>query len=128
MASNKLPTVQNDAEDPSATASSLAALIRSLGCVPCHWVGASMGGFVGMRLAVRHPSLLRSLTLVGSSVTPEPHPWRYRMLNLMARCLGVRAVTRLIMPVQFGPRFLQDPARVQDRQTWRKGFFIKAFG
>jgi pimeloyl-ACP methyl ester carboxylesterase len=95
-----------------------AALIRSLGCAPCHWVGSSMGGFVGLRLAVRHPSLLRSLVLLGSSATREPHPWRYRLLNLMARCLGVRAVTRLVMPVQFSPRFLQDPARAEERQTW----------
>jgi 3-oxoadipate enol-lactonase len=95
-----------------------AALIRALDCGPCHWVGSSMGGFVGMRLAVRHPSLLRSLVLVGSSATTEPHPWRYRLLNGMARCLGVRAVTRLVMPVQFSPRFLQDPARAEQRQTW----------
>jgi pimeloyl-ACP methyl ester carboxylesterase len=95
-----------------------AALIQQLGLGPCHWVGSSMGGFVGLRLAVRHASLLRSLVLVGSSATREPHPWRYRMLNLLARCLGVRAVTRLVMPVQFSPRFLHDPARAEDRQKW----------
>lgn len=51
-----------------------ACLIRSLGCAPCHFVGFSMGGFVGMRLAARHPGLLRSLAPVGTSASPEPQP------------------------------------------------------
>ena len=95
-----------------------AALIRALECGPCHFVGCSMGGFVGLRLAVRHPELLRSLVLIGSCATPEPHPWRYRMLNLMARCFGVWAVTRFVMPVVFSKRFLNDPSRVEERRTW----------
>lgn len=39
-----------------------ASLIRTLNADPCHFVGCSMGGMVGMRLAVRHADLLRSLT------------------------------------------------------------------
>ena len=31
---------------------------------PVHFVGLSMGGFVGLRLALHHPELLRSLTLM----------------------------------------------------------------
>src|SRR5258705_4258305 len=34
---------------------------------PIHFVGLSMGGFVGMRLAARKPHLLRSLTLLETS-------------------------------------------------------------
>lgn len=49
-----------------------AGLIRALGCGPCHFLGFSMGGFVGMRLAVRRPELVRSLVLVGTSASREP--------------------------------------------------------
>src|SRR5687767_10090204 len=67
-----------------------AGLVRALGCAPCHFVGCSMGGFVGMRLAVRHADLLRSLVLAGSSASPEPRPWRFRLMCWAARVLGVR--------------------------------------
>ncbi|QDU24121.1 alpha/beta fold hydrolase [Urbifossiella limnaea] len=95
-----------------------AGLIRALGGAPCHFVGSSMGGFVGMRLAVRHAELLRSLVLVGSSASPEPSPWRFRLMSWAARLLGVRAVTPGVMPVQFGPHFLRDPRRDDERRAW----------
>src|SRR6185369_4898317 len=48
------------------------ALIQALGAAPCHFVGLSMGGFVGMRLAARYPALIRSLSLLETSAGPEP--------------------------------------------------------
>lgn len=95
-----------------------AGLIRALGCGPCHFLGFSMGGFVGMRLAVRHPELVRSLVLVGTSASHEPRRLRYRLFGLCARAFGVRAVTPLVMPVQFGRRFLRAPARAAERREW----------
>ncbi|TMA21242.1 MAG: alpha/beta hydrolase, partial [Deltaproteobacteria bacterium] len=35
-------------------------IIEKLGAAPCHFLGLSMGGFIGMRLAARRPELLRS--------------------------------------------------------------------
>jgi pimeloyl-ACP methyl ester carboxylesterase len=32
-----------------------ASLIHELDAAPCHFAGLSMGGFVGMRLAIHHP-------------------------------------------------------------------------
>src|SRR5262249_4732697 len=43
------------------------ALIEDLGVAPVHFVGLSMGGFVGFRLAARHASLLRSLVILESA-------------------------------------------------------------
>ena len=43
--------------------------IERLGVAPCHFVGLSMGGFVGMRIAARRPELLRSLVLLATSAT-----------------------------------------------------------
>jgi pimeloyl-ACP methyl ester carboxylesterase len=95
-----------------------AALITALGCAPCHFVGLSMGGFVGMRLALRHPSLLRSLALLETSADPEPAETigRYRLLALIARWFGLRIVAGRVMPIMFGEKFLNDPARAQLRQ------------
>ena len=47
-------------------------LIQKLNCGPCHFVGLSMGGFVGLRLAIRHAHLLKSLTVIDSSAGTEP--------------------------------------------------------
>ncbi len=95
-----------------------AALIRHLGCGPCHFVGFSMGGFVGQRLAVRHPELLHSLTLIGSSASPEPNALRFRLMGWVARLFGVRAVTSQVMAVQFSTDFLRDPSREEVRRVW----------
>ncbi len=95
-----------------------AALIRHLACGPCHFVGFSMGGFVGQRLAVRHPELLRSLTLIGSSASPEGNAFRFRLMGWVARVFGVRAVTPWVMPVQFGTGFLRDANREAERRDW----------
>jgi pimeloyl-ACP methyl ester carboxylesterase len=95
-----------------------AALITALGCTPCHFVGLSMGGFVGMRLALRHPSLIQSLALLETSADPEPaeNAGRYRLLALVARWFGLRMVAGQVMPVMFGEKFLKDPARASLRQ------------
>lgn len=99
----------------------VVALIRALDAGPCHFVGLSMGGFIGLRLAARYPELVRSLTLIGTSADPEPRENvpRYRFLNLVARWLGLGLVADRIMPIMFGQTFLSDPARAEERALWR---------
>ncbi|MDS4022395.1 MAG: alpha/beta hydrolase [Candidatus Competibacter sp.] len=98
-----------------------AALMAALGCAPCHFVGLSMGGFVGMRLAFRYPHLIRSLVLMETSADPEPQEniGRYRLLNFIARWLGWRMIVGRIMPIMFGQKFLNDPARAPLRQAMK---------
>jgi pimeloyl-ACP methyl ester carboxylesterase len=98
------------------------ALIEALQLGPCHFVGLSMGGFVGMRLGARKPELLRSLSLLETSADPEPveNLGRYRLLNLIARWVGIWAVAGKVMPIFFAPAFLTDPARAELRALWRK--------
>ena len=109
----------HDIEDVTNDA---AELIRALGIAPCHFVGLSMGGFVGMRLAARHGDLLRSLTLLETSADPEPaeNVSRYRRLAFVARWLGLRPVVGRVMPILFSKSFLADPARTADRMLWRE--------
>ncbi|MFN9215897.1 MAG: alpha/beta fold hydrolase [Gemmatimonadota bacterium] len=97
------------------------ALLRALALPPAHFVGLSMGGFVGMRLAARHPALFRSLALLDTSADPEPaeNVPRYRRLNTVARWLGLRLVTGRVMPIMFGRTFLADPAMAAERDRWR---------
>jgi 3-oxoadipate enol-lactonase len=98
-----------------------ATLIEKLGATPCHFVGLSMGGFVGMRLAARRPELLRSLTLVESAADAEPR-WnvpKYRAMALVARAFGFRPLAGAVMKIMFGRTFLADAARSALRDRLR---------
>lgn len=100
------------------------ALIHELDCAPCHFVGFSTGGFVGLRLAIRHAELLRSLILVDTSAEPEPEENlpRYKLLNLIARWIGPWLVAGRVMPIMFSEHFLSDPDRAALRSEWRRHF------
>jgi len=97
-------------------------LIHALGLGAVHFCGLSMGGFVGMRLAARHPTLVRSLILCETSAGPEPaeNAPRYKRLNLAARWLGPRVVMPAVMPILFGRTSLTDPAREAQRREWKR--------
>ncbi len=99
-----------------------AALIEALDCAPCHFAGLSMGGFVGQRLAIRRPELLKSLILLETAADPEPkeNAFRYRLLNFIARWFGFRPVVGQVMPIMFGARFLDDPARAEQKEALRR--------
>lgn len=98
-----------------------AELIKSLKCGPCHFVGLSMGGFVGMRLAIRQPQLLKSLTLMETTADPEPdeNKGRYRLMNFIARWFGIKHVSNHVMSIMFGKKFLNDPDRAEEKQEWQ---------
>jgi 3-oxoadipate enol-lactonase len=98
------------------------ALIEQLGCAPCHFLGLSMGGFIGLRLAARHPEFLRPLILLETTADPEPseHVAKYKQLTFVARWFGLGLVVDRVMPVMFGRTFLTDPARSEERREWRQ--------
>jgi len=88
------------------------ALIESLGVGPVHYVGLSMGGFVGQRLAARHGALLRSLTLLDTSADREP-PFSAVQDVAMAGVyplIGVGPLFPVVARLMFGPTFRRDPA------------------
>lgn len=102
-----------------------AALIEALGAAPCHFVGLSMGGFIGMRLAARRPGLIRSLVLMETSADPEPaeNAPKYRAMGLVGRVFGrpgFGLVSGRVMRIMFGRKFLEDPARAAERAEWRR--------
>lgn len=97
-------------------------LIEALDLGPVHFCGLSMGGFIGMRLAARHPALVRSLILCETSAGPEPaeNAPRYKRLNVVARWLGPRVVIPAVMPILFGKTSLTDPKREAQRAEWKR--------
>jgi pimeloyl-ACP methyl ester carboxylesterase len=116
------------------------ALLDQLGIDSCHWVGASVGGFVGVRLAARHPDRVRSLTLIGFSRGPVSRAdlltlklYLNMMLGLvrLGRLLGpvgnamLRRVCEQVMRNMFGTTFMSDPERSVDREMWRERFMAQ---
>jgi pimeloyl-ACP methyl ester carboxylesterase len=95
-------------------------LIEALVGVPVHWVGLSMGGFVGQRIAARRPELLRSLVLIDTSANPEPlaSAVQDRMLANLYRYIGIRPVRRSAEQVMFAPTFRKDPAKRAVIEDW----------
>lgn len=108
--------------DMDALTEDAAAVIRELDAAPCHFVGLSMGGFVGMRLAIRHPELLRSLSLLETSADPEVEANRapYRRLAFVGRWLGFRLIVGRVMKIMFGRTFLADPGKREVRAHWKR--------
>ena len=88
------------------------AVIESLGVGPVHYVGLSMGGFVGQRLGARHGALLRSLTLLDTSADPEPPISAVEDLAMAAvyPLIGVRPLFPIVKRLMFGPAFRREPS------------------
>lgn len=116
--------VTRDGYDMDTLTEDVATLIRQLDCAPCHFLGFSMGGLVGLRLALQYPDLLCSLMLVDTSADPESREnlSKYKLLNLVARWIGLWAVVNQVMPIMFSRAFLTDPARFDARRKWRQYF------
>jgi len=88
---------------------------------PVHWIGLSTGGFVGVRLGIRRPDLLRSLVLMDTSA--EAEPWRnrlkYKVMLAVLPWTGFRPLIGETLKAMFGPAFLRDPDRREERERWK---------
>ncbi|GAA4692934.1 alpha/beta fold hydrolase [Nocardioides nanhaiensis] len=100
-----------------------AALVSHLAVGPVHWVGLSMGGFVGMRLAARHPDLVRSLTLLNTSAARETRRALVEDLALAGvfRVAGIGPVRPAVEKIMFGPDFLASSRREAVVEEWLTG-------
>ena len=117
--------------DLDAIVNDAIALVEALEIAPVHFVGMSTGGFVGLRLALRHPELLRSLTLIDTSAEAEEKEKlkQYNMLLKTVNLVGWRPVIGRVMPILFYEVFLKDPKRQEEVKRWRKiitGHNVKA--
>jgi 3-oxoadipate enol-lactonase len=98
----------------------LVALIEHLDVGPVHYLGLSMGGFVGLRLGARRPDLVRSLTLIDTSSGPEdPEKVRkYRLLATVFGLVGMKPLLGQVAPIMFTPAFMETDAGKATVSTW----------
>lgn len=90
---------------------------------PVHWVGSSVGGVAGIRVAAQWPERVRSLVACGASAHAEPPEKLARYEDLLARFAADPAGTwPLAAPVLYGSRFLNDPVRSADLRAEHDAF------
>lgn len=107
-------------EDMDSLYEDAAVLIETLNHGrPVHFVGLSMGGFVGMRLAARKPHLLKSLTLLDTSADPEPNKLKYQLLNTIFKLGGAPLIINKIIAILFGKSSLSDPSQREIIHFWK---------
>ena len=110
--------------DMDTLAEDAAALIDRLRAAPAHFVGLSMGGFVGMRVAARRPELLRSLVLMETASDPEPlrNIPKYAAMNFLTRFFGTAPFVPAVMKIMFARPFRDDPTRADLRNGMIREF------
>jgi 3-oxoadipate enol-lactonase len=86
-----------------------AAFIQSQTNEPVHFVGLSMGGMTAQALAVRHPALVRSITIANAASWYDEAAramWQARVQTVLAQ--GVGAIADGAMQRWFTPAFRAD--------------------
>jgi len=112
--------VTKDGYDMDTLADDAIKLIEDLGVGPVHFAGLSMGGMVGMRVAIKRPDLLKSLILLDTSADDESDENKsgYATLNFIGRWFGFGLVVKKLLPIMFGKTFLNTPARAAEVKHW----------
>lgn len=97
-----------------------ARVVEGLDATPCHWVGLSTGGFVGMRLALEHPEWFRTLTLMDTSATAEDvaSKIRNKLMLTVLRVAGVKPLVGRVMKLMFADPFLDGDDFAETRALW----------
>ncbi len=80
-------------------------LLDRLGVEAVHWVGLSLGGMLGLRMALQHPERVRSLVLMNTTGQAEPPESRQRYLGMVQalRAHGPQAVVEPVLQLFFAP-------------------------
>lgn len=87
-----------------------AALLKYLKIEQCDVFGYSMGGTIGLALAIRHPGLVRRLAMYGSVYRPIEESYPPDLLK------GFSAIT----PETFAPKELKEPYdKMSPAPNWR---------
>jgi 3-oxoadipate enol-lactonase len=110
-----------DGYDMETFTDDAAQLIEKLGIGPVHFVGWSIGGFMGLRLAIRRPELLRSLILVGAgALRPSDYTFGFKLTPFMVGTFGMGAVIGALSKSMFDKPFRTDPARSELHEKWKR--------
>lgn len=102
-------------------AGDVAKAIEKLGAKPAHVVGVSMGGMIGLELAARDPSSVRSLIAINNPAaviarTLKEH-WQVFQRFAISRAFGMRKMGEVIAGRLF-PKPEQAPLRAIFAERW----------
>lgn len=120
-----LSTISKSGYDMDSLAQDVIAMLDYLNVNQYHYVGLSMGGFVGQRLALLHPKRLQRLVLLDTSADAEPaeNISGYQLLVKIASVLGPKVIMRDLVKVMHGKSFLKqakkDPATKQNLKRFK---------
>ena len=106
--------------DMDSLAEDAIALLEALEISKCHLVGLSMGGYVAQRVALKRPDLLHSLILLDTGAEAENPEKKadYKKMLRAIHWLGIKRISKKVMPIMFGETFLNDKSRKQEYKTW----------
>ena len=104
-------------------AADAAALLGALELAPAHLVGVSMGAMVGIELAAREPTLVRSVAAINLPLDLRLHTFRHWRIYLQRRLLITLGGMPLVAQV-LGRKLFPDPHQAElrrlFRQRWRR--------
>ncbi len=114
--------VPNDGYSIEELTSDALAVINELADGAVHFVGMSIGGLIGLRLALQAPDKLKSLTVINASAeATEPKTIRqFDSAFSLARFFGIGPVLNKVLALQFSNNFLNDPQRKRAANFWQK--------
>lgn len=110
--------------DMDSLADDITALLDHLKVDKFHFVGLSMGGFVGQRMALNHPERLQKLVLLDTSADPEPEENLpgYGLLVKIASVFGPKIIMRDLVKIMHGQTFLQEAKKDKEAKARLKLF------
>ncbi|MDO9409351.1 alpha/beta fold hydrolase [Patulibacter sp.] len=104
------PAPRDELDMDTLTADAVG-LIEALGLRDVTVVGNSMGGFIALRLAARHPELVRSAVVAGSSADVEEQIEAFAPLVEALATDGVAPLLDPVSHIMLGDTSLSDPSR-----------------
>jgi len=96
----------------------VVALFDALEIDRCHYVGLSMGGFVGYRLLVDHADRLHTAAILDSDAGAESvRPWlKYEAMLAWVEHYGYDRIIGSVIPLMFGDTFRRE--HPDEIETW----------
>lgn len=110
-------------------ADDLIGVVENLGIAPIHYVGSSLGGYIGQAIAIRRPELLRSLVLCHtasvSSIPAKVREARLRTLRKKSMVQYAHLVANQALAAHIRPavhEWMCDMIADNDREVYAQAF------
>lgn len=106
----------NEAFTIDSMADELVRFLDQVGAIPCVVAGLSMGGYIALSVAARHPQVLRGLVIVSSKAeadTQQGREGRQKTAEL-AQKSGSKAVADQMLPRVLGEQTMKSNQRLVD--------------